>query len=148
MAKAKIRPVEEITKKFIEVTPGRASYYAAGVESPLRDWEANTTLAAAAFKGAVTAADIEKRFLGGVKKAGTAKWKRKATSVGVDRFGPGVIAAEEDYKSGLEPFVAVIAATELPERKPRGSPENLKRVAAIATALFKKRLALVGVGAS
>jgi len=146
MAKAKIRPIDDITAKFIEVTPGRAAFYETGVKDPLEDWEGNTVLASSAYKGAVSAPDIMKRFLGGVKRAGTAKWSRKSIDVGVDRFGPGVIASEADFKAGFDPYVSVIAATDLPERKPRGDPANYKRVEAIGAALFKKRLALLGVG--
>lgn len=146
MAKAKVRGTDEITKKFIEVTPGRSAYYAAGVEDPLEDWETNTVLSMAAFKSAVAAADIGKRFVGGAKRAGTAKWKRKSVDIGVDRFGPGVSASELDYKAGIEPYVAVIGATELTGRKPRGDPANLKRVEEVATALHRKRLALIGAG--
>jgi len=146
MVKAKIGSIEEITKKFIEVTPGRAPYYESGIEDPKEDWETNTVLASSAYKAAVTAVDIAKRFTGGVKKAGTAKWQRKARELGVDRFGPGVIAAEGDFKTGFDPFVAVIAATEMSARKPRGDPANYKRVEEIGTALFKKRLALIGAG--
>jgi len=146
MAKAKVRSTDEITKKFIEVTPGRSGYYAVGVENPLEDWEANTVSAMLAYKAAVTAGDIGKRFVGGAKRAGTAKWKRKAVDVGVDRYGPGVAASEADFRVGIEPYVAVIAATDMPDRKPRGDPENMKRVTAIATALHAKRLALIGAG--
>ena len=148
MAKAKIRSTEDIAKKFEEVTPGRSAYYSLGVEDPLEDWETNTVAAMAAYKGAVSAADIGKRFIGGAKRAGTAKWKRKAVEVGVDRYGPGVSASIPDYKAGIDPYVSVIAATDLPERKPRGDPANMKRVEVLAQNLHKKRLALIGAGVS
>ena len=147
MAKAKIRPTAEIADKFIEVTPGRSAYYDAGVSDPLEDWETNTVLSQAAYKGAVSAVDIAKRFAGGVKRAGTAKWQRKAKDVGVDRFGPGVLASRQDFVLGFDPFNAVIAATDMPARKPRGDPANYKRSEVIGTALHTKRLALIGAGA-
>ncbi len=146
MAKAKIRGIDDITAKFIEVTPGRAPFYESGVRDPLEDWEAQTVAAAAAFKAAVSAADIGKRFAGGARRAGTSKWQRKAIDVGVDRFGPGVLAAEADFKAGFDPFHSVITATEIPDRKPRGDPANYDRVKKIGEALFKKRLALIGAG--
>lgn len=147
MAKAKIRGVEEIASKWKEVTPGRVGYYEAGIDDPLEDWETNTKLAQAAYKGAISAVDIAARFVGGVAKAGTAKWKRKAKAVGPSRFTEGVAVAEEDFKEGFAPHQAVIAATDLPERKPRGDPANWKRSEAIGKALNKKRLALIGAGA-
>lgn len=148
MAKAQVRSVDIIAKKYEEVTPGRAAYYELGVSDPLEDWERNTVAAMAAYKGAVSAADIGKRFVGGAKRAGTGKWKRKSMDVGVDRYGPGVLAGVGDFSAGIEPFIAVIAATELSARKPRGDPANMKRVEQMATALHAKRLALIGAGVS
>lgn len=146
MAKAKIRSVEDIAKKWTRVTSDRGTDYAAGIEDPLEDWETNALLAQAAYKAGVSAVDIMARFVGGVKRAGTSKWKRKAKAVGPTRFAEGVAVAEEDFKTGFAPFQAVIAATELPERKMRGDPANRKRSEAIQIALNKKRLALMGAG--
>ena len=147
MPRAKAPAASEIAEKWANVTPGRASYYEAGVTSPEEDWEKNAAAQASTYKAAVQAADIDKRFSGGVHKAGTAKWQRKAKDVGVGRFGTGVSAAQGDMSTGVEPYVAVINATELASRKPRGDPGNLERVKAIATALHTKRLALIGAGA-
>ena len=146
MAKSKIRSAEDIAKKWAEITPGRREYYAAGIEDPLEDWETNTTLAQGAYKAAVSAIDIGARFLGGVKRAGTAKWKRKAKAVGPSRFAEGVAVAEDDFRTGFAPFQAVIAATDIPDRKPRGDPANYERSKKIGAALNKKRLALMGAG--
>jgi len=148
MPRVKAPSAAEIAEKWAGVTPGRASYYEAGVTSPAEDWEKNTAAQASNFKAAVQAADIDKRFSGGVHKAGTAKWQRKAKDVGVSRFGTGVSAAKGDMSAGVEPYVAVINATDLPSRKPRGDPGNMERVKAIATALHTKRLALIGAGVS
>jgi len=148
MVKPKIASAADIAAKWKEVTPGRASYYEAGAVGAGADWERAATAAASAYKSAVTAADIEQRFKGGIKRAGAAKYDRKVKDVGVGRFGPGVLAAAPDFQAGFEPYVAVIAATELPARKPRGDPSNIDRVKVIATALNKKRLALIGAGAT
>lgn len=144
MAKSKVATIEEITKKWLEITPTRVSYYEAGINTPDEDWATNTIAAMGAYKGAVQAADIGRRFAGGVKKVGTEKWKRKALELGVDRYGPGVLAAGDDYKAGFAPFIEVIEGTDLPDRKPRGDPANIERVKKLADALFKKRLALIG----
>ena len=147
MPKPKIGTIDEITKKFIDVTPGRAPYYEAGVRAPKEDWEAETVAAAKTYKAAISAPDIERRFAGGAKKAGTAKWQRKAIDLGVGRFGPGVTAAEPDFRAGFDPYVAVIAAVDMDVRKPRGDPGNWKRSEQVGSALHKKRLALIGAGA-
>ncbi len=148
MPKAKAPAASEIAAKWAEVTPGRSGYYEAGITSPSEDWERNTVAQATAFKSAVQAGDIDKRFSGGVHRAGTAKWQRKAKDVGVGRFGTGVSAATADMAAGVEPYVSVISATELSARKPRGDPGNLDRVKQISSALHAKRLALIGAGGS
>lgn len=147
MVKAKIGTAEKIAEKWLEVTPGRSNYYESGVRDPDEDWETNTVAAGPAFKAAMSAVDIVKRFVGGAKKVGTAKWQRKSLDLGVGRFGPGVLAGGDDFKDGFAPFVPVIAAVEMPARKPRGDPGNYDRGKAIGDALHKKRLALIGAGA-
>jgi hypothetical protein len=142
MVKVAIRGIEDIAKKWADVTPGRAPYYEAGVKAPKKDWEAETVNAAPTYKAAVQSANIDRLFSGGVKKVGKAKWERKATTVGVSRYGPGIAAAQPDFNAGFAPFQAEIAATDIPARKVRGSSENYERVKKIGDALFKKRLAL------
>lgn len=147
MAKAKIASTETIAKKWANVTPGRASDYEAGVNNPKRDWEAGAIGASANYKAAVSSGDIQKKFTGGIRKAGTAKWKNKAITLGKDRFGPGVQAAAADYQAGFDPYAAVIAGVELSDRKPRGDPANYERSKQIGAALFAKRVALKTAGA-
>ncbi len=57
----------------------------------MRDWIFNHGKAAAAqaYKSAVSAANIEKMFSGGVKKAGADKYANKAGTLGAQRFGQG-----------------------------------------------------------
>jgi len=143
----KVKAAADVAKKWAEVTPGRQAYYEAGAKAAGADWETNTVNGAAAFKAGVTAGNIEKMFVGGVKKAGAAKYTRKITDVGVSRFSQGVGAATADMQAGVEPYLATIAALTLPARQPRGSTANLQRVGMIANELNKKRLSLRAVGA-
>ena len=143
----KIKPIGDIAKKWVEVTPGRAVYYEANASVAGADWEKGAAAAAPAYKAAVTAPNIEKMFVGGVKRAGAAKYQRKVIDVGVGRFGPGVAAAVMDFSTGFEPFVSTIAAITLPARGPRGSTANYARVSAIGVELNKKRLVLRAAGA-
>jgi hypothetical protein len=143
----KVKSAAEVAKKWGEVTPGRQAYYLSGASGAGSDWETNTVNAKANFQAAVTAGNIGNLFAGGVKKAGAAKYTRKVVEVGANRFGQGISAAIQDMQSGVEPFLATISGLTLPARAPRGSASNLQRVAAIATALNQKRLALRAAGA-
>jgi len=146
MPKPKIGTTEEIAKKFLEVTPGRSPYYEAGVTAPKADWEQNTVSAGPAYKASIAASDIEKRFTGGVKKSGTAKWQRKSKDIGVPRYGPGVQASGPDFIAGYGPYPSVIAAVEMSARQPRGSDANYMRSKQVGDAQHKKKLALIGAG--
>ena len=143
----KVKPLADVVKKWVDVTPARAAYYEQEASVAGTDWEKGATAAAAAFKAGVAAPNIEKMFTGGIKRAGAAKYERKVKAVGVTRFGPGVIAAEPDFSTGVEPMLATIAAITLAPRQPRGALANYARVQAIGVELNKKRLALRAAGA-
>jgi len=142
----RVKPLADVVKKWVDVTPARAGYYEAEASVAGTDWEKGATAASSAYKAGVTAPNIEKMFTGGIKRAGAAKYERKVKAVGVARFGPGVIAAEPDFSSGVEPMLATIAAITLAPRQPRGALANYGRVQTIGVELNKKRLALRAAG--
>jgi hypothetical protein len=142
----KTKTLTEVVQKYVDVTPGRSAYYQAGAVGAGDDWEKNTIAAKASYKAAVSAANIDTMFAGGVKKAGAAKFNRKVTDVGVSRYGPGVTAGAPDFSNGIAPMLETLAAMTLPARAPRGSDSNLERVRTIATGLHKKRLAIRAAG--
>jgi len=144
--KIKVKSTEDIGNKWGEVTPGRAGYYEAGAVGAGTDWESGALNASGSFKAGISAADIEKRFLGGIKKAGASKYDRKVKEVGVGRFGPGVTAAVPDFKTGFDPFQATLSGITISDRKPRGDPSNYQIVKEVGDALHKKRLAVLGAG--
>lgn len=143
----KVKSLADVVAKWVDVTPGRAAYYEKEAIVAGEDWEKGATAAAAAFKAGVTAANIEKMFVGGIKKAGAAKYNRKVKDVGVGRFGPGVMAAKPDFEAGVGPMLETIRGITLAPRAPRGSLANYARVQAIGVELTRKRLALRAAGA-
>ena len=81
------------------------------------------------------------RFGKGVAKAGSAKQINNSLSKGIGRFSQGVAGATGDYAEGVAPFLEIISRTNLPPRGPKGDPQNIARVAAIATALHAGKIA-------
>lgn len=148
MPKPTIGTAADIAEKWGRVTPGRSADYEAGAVGSGGKWLSNLISAKMAYKAGITASDIDARYIGGAKRAGAAKYDRKVRDIGVSRFGPGVAAAVGDFQTGFDPYIPVIASVDMPARKPRGDPGNLARVSAITTALHKKRLAMIGAGAS
>jgi len=137
---ADIKPIDKIAQKWATVTPQRTSDYAAGLTSPRRSWEQATTEAAAAQAAGVQDAIARDAFAKGVAKAGQAKYLRKATGVGAQRFGQGVQAAKADYQTGFAPYVSVIQGVNLPPRGPKGDPRNYERVSAVGEALHNAKI--------
>jgi len=130
-----IRSIEQISKKFAQVTPGRTEDYRFGVENPRRDWATAAASAESAYESGVTQAIAKKRFGKGVKKAGTDTWQRGAVEKGTARWGPGVVMAQDKYARNFAPYRDAIERATLPPRYARRDPRNLERVKAIVNAL-------------
>jgi len=142
----KVKPIEASTSKWSENAGRAAVEFGENAEAAAELWASNTAKAADTFHQAITAANVKERFRRGVTRAGAAKFARKIRDVGRDRFGPGVAAATDDYKTGAEPYFSTLSALTLSARKPRGDPANYNRVQEIGKALNAKRLALLGAG--
>ena len=135
-----IKSVSSIADKWARVTPQRAQDYAAGVRSPKNSWAEGAAAAAEAYAEGVQQAISDSRFEKGVRAAGDAKWQRKASSVGAQRFGPGVQAAKSDYQAGFAPYASVIESTTLPPRGPKGDPRNYVRAQEMGEALHSAKV--------
>ena len=139
-----IRSIEQIAKKFAQVTPGRTEDYRFGVENPRRDWATAAAAAESAYEAGVTQAIAKKRFGKGVKKAGTDTWQRGAAEKGTARWGPGVVMAQDKYARNFAPFRDAIERVTLPPRYARRDPRNLERVKAIVNALSAAKESRLG----
>lgn len=135
-----VRSSSEVAEKWGRVTPERAQDYADGVQNPKKDWAQATKNSEDTYKQGVLASISRGAFGKGVDKAGTSKWQKGAVEKGVDRFGPGVQVAQDDYEKGVAPYLDVIERTTLPPRYPKGDPRNIARVQAIAKALHDKKV--------
>jgi len=143
-----IRTIEFIVKKYERVTPLKEEEYRFGIETPKEDWEVETSAANTAWKDGTQTAIREDRFIKGVRKAKTAKWKRRALVRGVPRYRPGVEDGIEDYRTGFSPYHEVIRVTVLPTRYMKGDPRNIERVREMAMALRRKKIELLGAATS
>lgn len=144
----KVKPVSVAADKWVDNTARAADSFAAEAQAAAGLWEANTKAAKDNYHKAITASGIADRFLGGVTRAGAAKFGRKIADVAKDRFAPGVTAAQVDYTERVSPFLDTIAGLNLPKRGPRGDPANYNRVEAVGKALNAKKLALLGIRSS
>jgi len=141
---AGIKSLDQTSAKWKRVTSGAGTEYEEGVKNPRADWATQTMNAEKAYEAGIQNAIANKSFGKGVRTAGTNKWQSNAIAKGPARFQSGVALAQDNYQKGFQPYHDVISNTKLPERGPRGDSRNIQRVAVMADALHKKKLALKG----
>jgi hypothetical protein len=132
---AAIKPVEQSAAKWRNRSAVAGGDYQAGVTNPRTSWAGAAAAADANYRAGVTSAATSGRFAAGVRRAGDEKWRNNSLAKGPSRFAEGVALAVEDWQRGFQPYQAAIGALTLPARGPAGSPANLQRVTAVATAL-------------
>jgi len=137
----KIKSVDEIAKKWADVTPARAPYYEAEVKVAGADWAAGAKAGQAAYKAAMTDPKVLDRRAAKITDAAASKFQSKAGDVGPGRFREGVGKGQPYFTSGFAPYQGVLAALVPPARGPRGDPKNYEIVKSIGDALNKKRIA-------
>ena len=147
MCPVSVKPIADVVKRWEDIASGRGAAYEAGVKGAGSSWEKGALDAAKNFAQAITSGNIQAMFAGGIRRAGAAKYDRKASGIGVARFSGGIHAGATDYQAGVTPFLETIASLDLGARGMRNSDTNFERVKKIGTALNKKRLALRAAGA-
>lgn len=136
-----LKPLDTISNKWKTRASGAGADYAAGIAAPKVDWAGATAAGAEAYAQGVQEAIGQGRFQREVRKAGSAKWQSRASTLGAQRFPQGVNASQADYSSGVAPYLQVISQVSLPAKGPRGAPQNLERVRAVTDALHQRRIA-------
>jgi hypothetical protein len=126
--------------KFVARAQAAGGDYQKGVQGAGDNWQAKTAASADAYGAGVNAAISAGRFAKGVQKAGSAKYVARAAGVGAQRYPTGVGQAGPNWQNGVQPYLDTLSGLTLPPRAPRGSPNNIQRVAIIADALRKKKL--------
>lgn len=132
--------IGHVAGKWRRRVEGARDDYRDGVTAKANKWEPAATAASAAFKTAVSSSDIEQRFRSGVTRAGTAKYTKRATTLGPDRYAQAAPAAEGDFSQRMGPYLQAIGTVDLPARGPRGAPTNYNRQRPIGEALHKLRV--------
>lgn len=141
---AGVKPLDRVTEKWKRVSGGAQAEYEEGVKNPSKDWATETAKAENAYTQGVQKAISDKRFGRGVRKAGSSKWQTGAMSKGPGRWAEGIGLAEDAYAAGFGPYHAELGRIDYPEKKARGDPANIKRVAVVAEKLHALKLRLKG----
>lgn len=134
----RIKDTASLAKKFVQRAGAASGDYKDGVAQSGQDWEAGARAGADNYRIAVTQAATEGRFERGIAAAGAAKFVNRATTLGAQRYGTGVQAAEGDWSKGVAPYLDALKGLELPPRRPRG--QNADRANAVAQRLHQMRV--------
>ena len=135
-----IKPLNKIAEKWGKNSSMAGDSYRDGVNNPRRSWADSAADADDARKQGLADADARDAFVKGVKAAGDVKWKKNATVLGPARFRQGVQNATPEFSAGFSKYHGVLGGLTIPPRGPKGSPENINRVAAIADALHAAKV--------
>ena len=127
--------------KFAQRAQAAAPAYTTGVQGAGQAWQANSAAANDNYVAGVTAAANAGRYSKGVNAAGASKYSTNAAGKGAQRYPAAVAAAGPAWQAGTQPYLTTIANLTLPPAGPKGSPQNINRVQAIATALRAQKLA-------
>ena len=143
MTRITVKSAAKSADKFVSGATMRASEYASETVAAGPAWESGTIAAGPNYLAGISVAGIDKRYVGGAKRAGAAKFTRKVETVGVGRYAPGISAGKDDYMRGVEPFLAELEGYDPGDRGPRGSPTNYELSRKVGERLHAKRLALL-----
>jgi hypothetical protein len=135
-----VKDAASSAKKFVANASAAAPAYATGVQSAGARWQANTAAAEQSYGVGVQAAIAANRFSMGVNKAGASKYQTNASGKGAQRYPQGVAAAGPSWQAGVQPYLTLLSNLNLPAPGPKGSPQNMSRSAAVATALRAAKL--------
>jgi len=135
-----IKPISKISAKWKEIASQRGPEYAEGVKNPKTDWADATEGASENYKEGIARSIEKDLFSKGVRKAGTAKWQKRAVEVGASRYPTGIRASEQAFQEGFAPYHQVLTSLDLPPRYPRGDIRNYNRVQEVGKALNEKRM--------
>lgn len=113
------------------VVPGR---YSEGV-GQARDVIAKSIEADDLWKERIAAAMARDARKKGLAEVSDEEWRRKALDKGAKRIGPGMAAAESDFRKGIGEVISVIEGVSLPPRTGDVTANIMNRVVPIATAL-------------
>jgi len=135
-----IAPIQQIAQKWAQNASRAVDYYRSGVQNPEENWEERTIASQDIWAEGVRQAADAGLFARGVQGK-FAKWQRRATQLGPDRYRTGVQAAQDDYVDGFGPYRDAIERFNFTTaRGPRGSAANYDRVREIGQMLHQLRI--------
>lgn len=127
------------SRKWAQRASASGGEYAEGVQNPRRPWAQSAAEAEDNYAAGVNAAISEGRFAKGVNAAGDAKWQKGVREKGRARYQQGVAIAEDEYRTGFQPYASALEGLDLGPRGPKG--QNWDRVQRVGELLMEVKRA-------
>jgi hypothetical protein len=131
---ASMKDTGTIAKKFATRAAAATPDYTSGVTGAGARMEAAGKAAESSWEQGVNGAIARKSFAAGMNGS-AAKYDKNASTLGAQRYGPGVQNATDAYAKGFQPYADRLKSLSLPPRGARRSPANTQRSTAVALAL-------------
>jgi hypothetical protein len=125
----KVKDAGTISQKWKQRATQAQADYGTGVANAGADWEAGATAAEDTYGAAVTAAVADKRYGRGVRGS-AGKYQKNASTLGPQRYGQGVGAAQDAYATGMAPVLQTLAGINLPARNVKGNNQQRSQLVA------------------
>jgi hypothetical protein len=125
----KVKDAGSISAKWKGRSTAAQGDYGSGVANAGADWEAGAAAAEDTYGAAVTQAVADKRYGKGVRGS-AGKYQKNASTLGPQRYGQGVGAAQDAYASGMAPVLSTLASIQLPPRNVKGNNQQRSQLVA------------------
>lgn len=140
----KVKDAGASAAKYVTNTANAVNAYKAGIQSPKQSQSSAAAAAVSTWQQAVSSTSAAKAFVSGLTKAGDAAWSAGALSKGAARYPQGTQLAAPKWQTNVQPYLQLIASTNLPPRGIRGAAQNWQRSQALGQALHAAKVAAKG----
>ena len=135
------KSAQEVAQKWANRASSASPDYSAGIQTTTKDQAQRAIASKTIYQQALTESFNRDAYAKGLAKAGSAKWKQRASSIGAERFAGGISIAVSDYATNSGAYDNARKAADNLPRGVKGSETNFTRVKAVVSAL---RAAKVG----
>lgn len=140
----KVKDPTASSAKYIRNTQTAVDSYKAGVQSPKQSQSAAAVAAVSTWQQAVSSQQARAAFVSGLTKAGDAAWTAGALNKGAQRYPQGTQLAAPKWQANVQPYLQLIASTQLPPKGIRGAAQNWQRSQALGLALHNLKVQRAG----
>jgi len=139
----KIKPLEEISKRYDEAASFVPARYKRAVEK-VSDWKTPALEGQELYETKLSDATVRARRAKAIEAMSNEDWRKPAIDLGARRIGTGMKAKVDKHKKKFAPFHSALAALELPKRGPTWEENIENRLKAVVSTLVAKKKELLG----